>query len=533
MFGYPVIFDIRPHCVKTIQPLYLTSHLPYLYLCGHTHCINDITHIICRSSHILYVWNNMHYIQHHTHALWHHNPLFMTSKLLYLTSETLYDSTPTVSVSSHPDYWSYNPHCMYDITAKICISSYELHMTSHPLFMISHHSMTSHPLYSCYHTQIVWHHIQCSCAITHTVWLEPHLLYVWHQTHYMYDIIWILYDITPTLYHIKRLHSWYHIHSIHDITPTLFDITTTESVLSHPFYWWHHIMYGCHHSWHTCDIIQTLHDITCPAYDITTLCDITTAVFMSSRPVYLTSHQLKLLLYLQCIVYTTPTLTVTSIPLYVWLIWILYDVTSTLYDFTRLCSWHHTHSIHDITPTVSDITSTLLMTSQPLYLRQDTDFVYDITLSTYDISHGVWMTTQPLPLTSHPLYLCNHTHLNDNIIPCVSMKSYPLHVWHQRHCIWHHIHCGWHKTIVFMSWHPLYLWYHIPIYDVTHTVCMTTPALYLTWNPFYLPSYPLYISWHPLCQRHHSNYVRSHRWHMNAIICTIHDIISTLYDNNP
>ena len=62
---------------------------------------------------------------------------------------------------------------------------------------------------------------------------------------------------------------------------------------------------------------------------------------------------------------------------------------------------------------------------------------------------------------------------------------------------------------------------------------MTTKALYLTWNPLKLPSHPLYMSSHPLCQRHHTYCVRHHRWYMYAIICIIHDIISTLYDNNP
>ena len=35
------------------------------------------------------------------------------------------DSTSTVSLSSHPDYQSYNPHCMYDNTGTICMTSYE------------------------------------------------------------------------------------------------------------------------------------------------------------------------------------------------------------------------------------------------------------------------------------------------------------------------------------------------------------------------------------------------------------------------
>ena len=40
------------------------------------------------------------------------------------------------------------------------------------------------------------------------------------------------------------------------------------------------------------------------------------------------------------------------------------------------------------------------------------------------------------------------------------------------------------------------------------------------------------MSSHPLCGRHHTNYVRHHRWHIYAIICTIQYIISTLYDKN-
>ena len=68
---------------------------------------------------------------------------------------------------------------------------------------------------------------------------------------------------------------------------------------------------------------------------------------------------------------------------------------------------------------------------------------------------------------------------------------------------------------------------------VTHTVCRTTKALYLTWNQLKLPSLPLYMSSHPLCWRQHTYCVRHHRQHMYATICIIHDIISTLYDNNP
>ena len=58
----------QTHCVKTMQPLYQTWHPPYLYLCDHTHSINDIIQTVCRTSHILYVWHYMQYIRYHTHA---------------------------------------------------------------------------------------------------------------------------------------------------------------------------------------------------------------------------------------------------------------------------------------------------------------------------------------------------------------------------------------------------------------------------------------------------------------------------------
>ena len=155
------------------------------------------------------------------------------------------DSTSTVSVSSHPDYQSYNPHCMY-IIATICMTAHELHMTSHPLFMISHHSMTSHPLYSCHHTQYIWDHIHSRCVTTHSVLIIPHLLYMWLQNHYMYDIIWTLCDITPTLYDITRLDSWHYTHSIwHHIHYTC-DITATVSMRRHLLFFWHHTQYIWH-----------------------------------------------------------------------------------------------------------------------------------------------------------------------------------------------------------------------------------------------------------------------------------------------
>ena len=173
------------HWGKTIKPIYMTWHSSCLCLGDHTHCIDDITYTVLMTSHLLYIWKNMYCIWHLTHDLWHHNTHDIKAIICHLTP-VISDSTSTVSLSSHPDYRSLNPHCMYDNTATICMTSYELPMTSHPLFMISHHAMTSHPLYSCHHTQDTCHCIFCSSTITYSVLTIPHLLYMWHETHYMH-----------------------------------------------------------------------------------------------------------------------------------------------------------------------------------------------------------------------------------------------------------------------------------------------------------------------------------------------------------
>ena len=125
------------------------------------------------------------------------------------------------------------------------------------------------------------------------------------------------------------------------------------------------------------------------------------------------------------------------------------------------------------------IRPTLLMTSDAMYVWNHTHCMYDTIGTLYDITYTLADNT--------PLFVCHGTHSVYDII-----------------CI---------------------------IYYVTHIVCMTTQALYLTWNPLKLPSHPLYSSSQTLCRRHHTYCVRHQRWHMYAIIHIIHDIILTLYDN--
>ena len=169
------------------------------------------------------------------------------------------------------------------------------------------------------------------------------------------------------------------------------------------------------------------------------------------------------------------------------------------------------------------MTYTLLVTSQPLLLWHDTYYVFDIILSVYDISNGEWMRTQRLYLTWYPLYLCNRTHLIDDITLYVRMKSHALHAWHHRHFIRHDIHSCWQHTIVCMSWHALFV--------KSYALYMLSPIL-CVWLPNSIPglkaittamSSTLYVitpSWsktsHLLCKTSQVAYVchyMHYTWH--------------------
>ena len=152
-----------------------------------------------------------------------------------------------------------------------------------------------------------------------------------------------------------------------------------------------------------------------------------------------------------------------------------------------LYSWHHTHCIWHHIHYTCDITATVSMTRH---------YVYDTILSICDIWHGVWVTTQPLVWHhTHSICLITHTWL---------MIPQTMSVWNHTHCMYDIIGMVYDITptlqgiIPFLVCHGTHYVHDIisTVYDVTHALCMATQTLYLTWDPFYLPSYPLYISSH-------------------------------------
>ena len=178
--------------------------------------------------------------------------------------------------------------------------------------------------------------------------------------------------------------------------------------------------------------------------------DITNTAFLTSDLLYMTSH-----------------------PLFQASHHFTYDIKSTVSEVTSTVSvssypyywWHHSHYM-------DGITSSIFVTSYP----QIYDIIctkYDITtLSVNDNSLSIRVTSFALQMTSHPLYhtkpqyLWCHNHFRNDITspvsdiaPTVSLSSQPL-----------------------LISHPL-------LNDITPTFCVTSYALYITSHPNLMSSH--------------------------------------------
>ena len=208
----PYICDITDTMFVNTYQQYFSSNT---WCRGNTTTISEITTSICVSvwSHTVYLWHNTHCIDNMAptifmaqYALYMtSNTRFMTSQLsnhyislLYLISNWLYLVANTLYLYHHTQIIDNITPIVYMITQAQYVDIIWIHMTSHPLFMISHNGMTFTHTVSCRHTQDTCHHIHCSWAITYSVLSIPHLQYVWFQTHYIYGITWILCDIATT-----------------------------------------------------------------------------------------------------------------------------------------------------------------------------------------------------------------------------------------------------------------------------------------------------------------------------------------------
>ena len=160
----------------------MKSQPQYVYLCDHTHCIDDIKQTLFMTWDLLYLWKNMHPLRPVTHDLWHSTLYPIHQSIIPHIKLNISDNTSTVLQSSHTDCWSYKPHCMYDNTGTICMTSCEY--IWHHINSLWYHIMLwhSHTLYSRHHTQDTCHGIHWIWAITYSLLIIACLKCVWYQT---------------------------------------------------------------------------------------------------------------------------------------------------------------------------------------------------------------------------------------------------------------------------------------------------------------------------------------------------------------
>ena len=186
----------------TSQPLSGSSHPLYREL--HTQTFCGISLAICVASFALYKTLHPHFLTSN-----HHFEDF---------TPTILDIVSTVSVSSHQLYRWYYGHYIYDITSSICETLCPLYLWHHNHYVwkhkpvswlhhtrhmydiicttedvtstLSHQAtifLTSQPLQAWHHTSCIWYHNNCICHHNLSTDITPN--FVWHDTHYMCDII--------------------------------------------------------------------------------------------------------------------------------------------------------------------------------------------------------------------------------------------------------------------------------------------------------------------------------------------------------
>ena len=327
-----------------LHPLYLTSY--WWYFCHLIHCIDDITRTIfmrsqplyMSTSYPLYTTTYSLYFFHHRHCIcvlhppfpWYHTLfIFDIAPTIYLTSDTLYKV-------SHPQFMT-SRHIIYDITCTVFMSSVPRYLTLHPQYL-------------CLHTPLS---------------MISEQLYVWHHTHFIYDILCTIHNVTSTLWvhpmvvtTLYPLHSWHPKHYIqhhtHDHTKNLSAIShyisdTTFSVACHQTQ-----CINCV----TLTLCMTLH----------TLCMTSHAVCMASHEHFITSHRYS------------------------------YDITSSIsmalypvYMISLLLVHENITTIPGISPTLFDITATASVWSHPLYQCLHNNYG-SFTLGTRMISYTPYIT---------------------------------------------------------------------------------------------------------------------------------------------
>ena len=150
------LYDITSTVYLAQYALYMTSH-PQIMTSQHsTHdlkaiishltlIISDSTNTVSLSSHPDYRSYNPHcmydntgtyeYIWHHIHSLWYHTTLRHQTHSIHLITPRIPVIASTVAGPLLIVYWLYHTYYMCDMKSSICMTSEELYMTTHSLFV--------------------------------------------------------------------------------------------------------------------------------------------------------------------------------------------------------------------------------------------------------------------------------------------------------------------------------------------------------------------------------------------------------------
>ena len=304
-----------------------------------------------------------------------------------------------------------HPYSVYDYTSSIfdfkpvktAISS-TLYVITPSLSKTSHlFCKASQVAYVCHHMRYTWHHI-------HTLWHQPLLfmtsnaaLYSLYHTHYIWHLLYTV---------------WCHIHYVCYITQWL--SLWHQTLYVYDIFTWYGITLSV-------GITQPLCAFTA------TMPEVTLSVFLTLHTMYQLYEKNWMYVITAYICMTPYVLHMTSLPRFMESHHFIYDVMST---------------ISNITFTLSDRTSTVSMSSNPLSQWCHIHPMYDITYSIH--------------VTSYPPYLWHHIHYvrQHNMVCCW---------YHTRHMC--DIICTTDDIISTLS-------HQSSVYDVTSTTGMT-------WHPLY------------------------------------------------
>ena len=319
--------------------------------------------------------------------------------------------------------------------------------------------MTSHTENEWQHNDCIWHDTQCICVIKPTWLMTSQPMYIWNHTHYMYDTIGTLYDITSTLAVNTQSFLYHGTHFVYDIIYIIYYIYIiyiiydVYDILYIIYYIWCHPYCVYDYQCSISDLKPIKTDIASSLYAITPSLLKTSHLLCKTSQVAYVCHHMRYIGHHIHTLWQQPLLFMTSHALY---------------------SLHHTHYIWHLIYSVWCHIHYVCYITQWLYLWHQTLYVYDI-YTWYGITHCV-MTTQPL---------CAFT----ATMPDITLS-------------------------VFLTLHRMYQFYEKKwMYVITASICMTPYALHMISHPLFMTSY--HCSYHitsTAFMTSHTLYMTSCKW---------------------